>query len=138
MTQENLDLFRTGLAAWNDGDYETIVDMCHPDVEWTFSDRLPDATGQIRGKAAVRRFFESFTGDWSQISIRADRIADPGSDVIAEVGFLARGRDGIEVSMRFVHGWTVRDGQIVRFRGYRTFEEALEAANARDQPAGSL
>ena len=27
--------------------------MCHPGVEWTFSDRLPDATGQIRGRDAV-------------------------------------------------------------------------------------
>ena len=25
MSQENLDLFRAGLAAWNEGDYEAIV-----------------------------------------------------------------------------------------------------------------
>jgi ketosteroid isomerase-like protein len=101
--------------------------MCHPDVEWTFSDRLPDAIGEIRGKGAVRRFFETFTGDWSEISIRPERIADPGPHVVANVDFLARGRDGIEVSMRFVHVWTVREGQIVRFRGFGTFDEALEA-----------
>jgi hypothetical protein len=35
VSQENLDLFRQGIAAWNAGDYETIVEMCHPDVEWT-------------------------------------------------------------------------------------------------------
>ena len=127
MSQENLTLFRTGLAAWNEGDYDAIVDMCHPDVEWTFSDRLPDATGRIRGKAEVRRFFQNFTSDWSEISIRAERIADTSSDVVADVAFHALGRDGIEVSMHFVHVWTVRDGQIVRFRGFRSFEEALEA-----------
>jgi uncharacterized protein len=127
MSKENLDLFREGLAAWNEGDYEAIVDMCHPDVVWTFSDRLPDATGRIEGKDAVRSFFQTFTGDWSEISIRAERIADRGSDVVADVAFLAKGRDGIEVSMSFVHVWTVRDGQIVRFRGFGSFEEALEA-----------
>ncbi|MGH2713467.1 MAG: nuclear transport factor 2 family protein [Thermoleophilaceae bacterium] len=127
MSQENVELFRTGLAAWNEGDYEAIVEMCHPDVEWSFSDRLPDATGQIKGREAVRRFFETFTGDWSEISIRAERIADRGSEVVADVAFLARGRDGIEVSMSFVHVWTVRDGQFVRFRGFGSFEEALEA-----------
>lgn len=137
MSQENLQLFREGLAAWNEGDYEAIVDMCHPDVVWTFSDRLPDATGRIEGRDAVRRFFETFTGDWSEISIRADRVVDAGADVVSDVAFLARGRDGIEVSMRFVHVWTVRDGQIVRFRGFPTFDEALEAVGARDQPAGS-
>jgi ketosteroid isomerase-like protein len=127
MSQENLQLFRDGLAAWNAGNYEAIVDLCHPDVRWTFSDRLPDATGEIRGKDAVRRFFETFTSDWSEISIRADRLVDAGADVVSDVAFLARGRDGIEVSMRFVHVWTVHDGQIVRFRGFGSFEEALEA-----------
>ena len=109
------------------GDYEAIVDMCHPNVEWTFSDRPPDATGEIRGKASVRTFFEHFTGDWSEISIHPERIADPGPHVVEHVDFLARGRDGIEVSMQFVHVWTVREGQIVRFRGSGTFDEALEA-----------
>jgi uncharacterized protein len=132
MSQENLELFRRGLAAWNAGDYEAILEMCHPDVEWTFSDRLPDATGEIRGKASVRTFFETFTGDWSEISIRPERIADSGPHVVANVEFVARGRDGIEVSMRFVHVWTVREGQIVRFRGFGTFDEALEAVELRD------
>jgi ketosteroid isomerase-like protein len=91
MSQEEVDLFNAGLAAWNAGDYEAIVDLCHPDVEWTFSDRLPDATGHIRGKAEV----------WD-----------------------------IEVSMRFIHVWTVRDGQIVRFRGFSSFEEALGVVSA--------
>jgi ketosteroid isomerase-like protein len=135
MSQENLDLFQTGVAAWNRGDYEAIVELCHPDVEWRFSDRLPDAIGEIRGKAAVRSFFENFTQDWSEISLRIERLADPGSEVVAEVAFLARGRDGIEVSMTFVHVWTVRDGQIVRFRGFQTFDDALEAVSLQDQPA---
>lgn len=127
MSEENLELFRAGLAAWNAGDYEAIVDMCHPDVEWTFSDRLPDATGRIKGKEDVRRFFQTFTSDWSEISIHVERIADHGPNVVADVAFVAKGRDGIEVSMRFIHVWTVQDGQIVRFRGFGSFEEALEA-----------
>ena len=136
MSEENLELFRGGLAAWNEGDYEAIVTLCHPEVEWTFSDRLPDATGHIRGREEVRRFFQTFTGDWSEISIRADRVVDAGDHVVANVHFLARGRDGIEASMSFVHVWTVRDGRIVRFRGFQTFDEALEAVDAREQPAG--
>ena len=127
MSRDNVELFRDGVAAWNAGDYETIVEMCHPDVEWTFSDRLPDATGGIRGKDSVRNFFETFTGDWAEISIRPHRVVDSGPHVIANVEFVARGRDGIEVSMSFVHVWTVLEGQIVRFRGFKTFDEALEA-----------
>jgi uncharacterized protein len=135
MTQQNLELFHEGTAAWNRGDYEALVDMCHPDVEWSFSDRLPDATGQIRGKDAVRDFFERFTSDWAEISIRPERLVDVGDEVVALVEFVARGRDGVEATMRFVHVWTVRDGLIVRFRGFQSFDEALEAVGARANPA---
>ena len=96
MPQDNVELFRRGPAAWNEGDFGVIVEMCHPDVEWTFSDRLPDAT---------RRH------------------------VVADVRFVANGPDGIEVSMQFIHVWTTRNGQIVRFRGYPTLTEALEAVS---------
>ena len=129
MAGEILDLFQRGLAAWNEGDVEGIVAMCHPDVEWTFSDRLPDATGQIRGRDAVKDFLTRFTEDWSEISIFADRIIEAGDNVVAEVRFVARGRDGIEVSMQFVHVWTAREGQVVRFRGYPTLDQALEAVS---------
>jgi ketosteroid isomerase-like protein len=134
---QNVKLFRAGLAAWNEGDYEAIVELCHPDVEWTFSGRLPDATGNLQGKAAVRRFFETFTKDWSEISVSPDRVADQGSDVVADIVLLAKGRDGIEVAMRFGHVWTFREGELVRFRSFGTFEEALEAVGARDEAAGS-
>jgi ketosteroid isomerase-like protein len=56
MPQDNVELFRRGLAAWSEGDFGVIVEMCHSGVEWTFSDRLPDATGDIRGKQAVSDF----------------------------------------------------------------------------------
>jgi ketosteroid isomerase-like protein len=131
---ENVDLFHRGLAAWNEGNLEAIVEMCHPDVEWTFSDRLPDATGNIRGRAAVRDFFATFTEDWSEIRMTAEQIFDAGDDVVADVRFVAKGREGIEVSMRFAHVWTAQNGQVVRFRGYPTVDEALEAV--RLKPTG--
>lgn len=130
MSQQSVKLFRRGLAAWNQGDIPAIVEMCHPDVEWTFSDRLPDATGDIRGKQAVSDFLARFTEDWDEISMFADQVIDMGEDVVADVRFVAKGRDGIEVSMQFIHVWTTRDGQVVRFRGYPTLAEALEAVSS--------
>jgi ketosteroid isomerase-like protein len=129
MSRANLELFGRGLAAWNEGDVEGILALCHPDVEWTFSDRLPDAIGHIRGRAAVRDFLTRFTEDWSEISMFAERIVEADDHVVAEVRFVAQGRDGIEVSMEFVHVWTVREDQVVRFRGYPTFDEAIEAVS---------
>jgi ketosteroid isomerase-like protein len=49
--------------------------------------------------------------------------------VVADVRFVANGRDGIEVSMQFIPVWTTLNGQIVRFRGYPTLTEALEAVS---------
>ena len=49
--------------------------------------------------------------------------------MVAAVRLVAKGRDGIEVSMQFIPVWTTRNGQIVRFRGYATLAEALEAVS---------
>jgi ketosteroid isomerase-like protein len=49
--------------------------------------------------------------------------------VVADVRFVANGRDGIEVSMQFIPVWTTLNGQIVRFRGYPTLTAALEAVS---------
>ncbi len=128
MSRENVELLLAGLDAWNSGDFPAIIEMCDPDVVWTFSDRLPDATGAIHGKAAVARFFESFTEDWSEIEIRQQRSVDTQDVVVAEVEFRAKGRDGIEVTMNLAHVWTARDGKVISFRAYATFDEALAAA----------
>jgi ketosteroid isomerase-like protein len=34
--------------------------------------------------------------------------------------------------MRFAHVWTAQNGQIVRFRGYPTVDEALEAVRLQE------
>jgi ketosteroid isomerase-like protein len=82
-------------------------------------------SGPTCGEGLLTRFTE----DWSEISIVADRIIEAGDNVVAEVRFVAQGRDGIEVSMQFVHVWTAREGQVVRFRGYPTLDQALEAVS---------
>ena len=126
MSESNVELFRQGLAAWNAGDHRAVVDMCRPDVEWTFSDRLPDATGTIRGRAAVERFLERFVHDWTDIRISELRLAEGEDRVVAEVEFRAIGREGIEVTITFAHCWVAHEGQVTAFRAYASFDEALE------------
>lgn len=89
----------------------------------------PTRSGRSGDGAAVKDFLTRFTEDWSEISMFADRIIEAGDNVVAEVRFVAQGRDGIEVSMQFVHVWTAREGQVVRFRGYPTLDQALEAVS---------
>jgi len=125
VSRENLERFQVGLDAWNRRDFDAILDLCAPDVEWTFSNTFPDATGVIKGRDAVRKFLHRFADDWSEISIVPHQIVDPGDHVVADVQFVATGRDGIEVSMRFGHVWTERDGEIVGFRAYPSFDEAV-------------
>jgi ketosteroid isomerase-like protein len=121
----NMQAYERGIEGWNAGNIDAVVDQCAPDVEWRFSDRFPDATGTITGREAVREFLRRFRQDWSEISIVPHRVVEVGDNVVIDVEFRATGRDGIEVSIRFGHVWTGRDGVMTRFRAYETFDEAL-------------
>ena len=127
MSQENVELFHATNRAWNEGHFEAVVEMLDPDVEWTFSDRFPDAVGTIRSKDAVAKFLRSFSEPWAEIENRPSRVLETGDHVVTDTEFVGRSREGIEVRLRVGHVWTARNGRVVRFCAYPSFGEALAA-----------
>ena len=55
MSQENVELFRRSLDAFNRGDVEAWLATIHPDV--TFAPIRASVEGAYRGHAGIRRFF---------------------------------------------------------------------------------
>jgi ketosteroid isomerase-like protein len=53
--------------------------------------------------------------------------------VIAVVRTSGRGKgSGMAIDQTLTHLWTLRDGKAIRFDGYSTKQEALEAAGLRE------
>jgi ketosteroid isomerase-like protein len=131
MSQENVEIVRAAIDAYNRGDLDAALKDAAPDSEIDMS----RAVGVFRGVYSpnqMRRIWEGWREAWESDQFGADEFIDAGEHVVTPFTNHLRGRDGIEVTARGVWVWTIRDEAIVRVCLYQEREEALEAAGLRE------
>jgi uncharacterized protein len=106
-------------AASARGDLDGMLASFAPDVEWTEMAGFPYA-GTYRGADAIRQqVFERLGKDWDDYQAVPHELIDAGEHVITfgtySGTFVATGK---HMEARFVHHWTVRDEQVVRFEQF--------------------
>ena len=127
MAQENVEIVRAAIDAYNRGDVDAAFKDVIPDFEYDQT----RAVGIDRGIFNLEQFqnlLATFTDSWESFTIGADELIDAGENVVMPFTNVTRGRDGIEVQARGIWVWTIRDGLIVRACLYQERQEALEAA----------
>ncbi|MGH2982619.1 MAG: nuclear transport factor 2 family protein [Solirubrobacterales bacterium] len=129
-----------GFAAWNSGDCERFLANIHPEIVWKTAGLFPGLRSEYRGHDGMRKFWDEFQEPWEMLHIEAKRIVEPDdSSTLAQVGFDARGRDGIEVKRDFVNHMLIRDDLLYRYRGFADWETALAELGLEEsdlEPAG--
>jgi hypothetical protein len=118
MSQENLELLRCFIEAFNRGDLEAAIALADPPREFESVpsvDFPPDLADVQRGP-------------------EVHELIDAGRQVVVSATFRGRGKQsGAEASREGVWGvWAVRDGSLVRFQGFTDRDAALEAAGLRE------
>ena len=134
MSQENVQRVRRAVEAMNGGDFETALDLAHPDIEWQTLDAFPDA-GTYRGPEEVRSFFQTWLDTFKGFRLHLENCeALDEHRVLARLRVSGEGAgSGVEVeSPPFFQLIEYRDGLLLRARMFRTEDEALEAAGVRD------
>ena len=86
MSQENVELARLGYEAFNRGDFDALLDLCAPDIEWRDFATIDSDT--VTGKVAVRAYFETVMEAWEQIRLEPEEIIDLGEDRVVVVSHL--------------------------------------------------
>ena len=125
MSQENVEIVRVALEAYNRGDWVAMLKLGAPDCELDWSRSI----GPQRGVYRLNDFAQlNIGGSFESARTEPEEIIDAGDQVITPLIGYFRGRDGIEVTARFTYLWTVGDGAIMRVTLYQELEEALEAA----------
>jgi ketosteroid isomerase-like protein len=123
-----LRIIKDHYAASARGDLDGMVAPFAPDVEWTEMAGFPYA-GTYRGAEAIRRHvFGRLGKDWTGYQAVPEELVGAGEHVIAfgtySGTFTATGK---HMRARFVHHWTVRDGQVVRFEQFTDTHLVREA-----------
>ena len=136
MSEENVELARRAYEAWNRGDVDGVLALCHPELEYHASGIYPGLDAVYEGHEGFRKFERDFRATWESLSIDIERLEDHGEQVAVLGTFEARGRDGMSLRRPMANRVTIRDGLAVRIDAYGEWDQALEATG-QDASRGS-
>jgi ketosteroid isomerase-like protein len=127
MSQENVEIVRRSIEAWNGRDLARWFATFHPDAELDWSRSRAPFKGVYRGRDGIETFWEVFWSTFSDVQIEIHSLTQAGSEVVVSNTAHMQGREGIEVVARSALVNTVENGQITCLRLFQEEAEALEA-----------
>jgi uncharacterized protein len=130
VAETELDTIRASYGALNQGDVQGALDALHRDAVWRESPELPGAD-EFVGRAAIEEFLEGFLEQWDVFHQRVESTLRRGDRVLVNIQMTAVGREsGAEVSARYVHVWTLRDGRGAEVDAFYDAEKAVREFEA--------
>jgi ketosteroid isomerase-like protein len=115
---EGRQVVEQAYEAFGRGDIPAVLGVLAEDVEWSVPEVVPHG-GRFRGRDDVGRFFQGIGEKWEPgFSVDAQEWLE-GGDEVSTIG-RAEGtlQGGGPAGYGFVHVFTVRGGEVVRFREY--------------------
>ena len=131
MSQENIEIVRQGIAAYNRRDFEALRELNASDIELDWSDSRGPEAGVYQGVEEVFGFYRDFLAAWEMVRIEPDEFIESEDSLVVPNTAHLRGRDGIETVARSALVFELRDGRIARIRLFQETRDALEAVGLR-------
>jgi ketosteroid isomerase-like protein len=132
MSQENVEIARAAIDAWNRGDREAWLALWDEEAEF-YPLRAQLEGESYRGHDGLERFFGELAEDFEDVRVEIDEARDGGEQVVGIGRFRARGRvSGVDINVPLGIFARVRQGKIVYARFFSEPAEALEAAGLRE------
>jgi ketosteroid isomerase-like protein len=132
MSQENMEIVRSHVEAWNRRDKAAYVASFRSDAEIDWSRARALFRGVYRGREQQKAFWDEFWSTFEDSQLEIHNLTEAGSEVVVWNTAHMWGRDGIEVTARSALVFSVENGEITRLRLFREQAEALEAAGLRE------
>jgi ketosteroid isomerase-like protein len=112
------------------------VEFCAPDVEFDFTRSRGPNSGMYYGRRAVQRNWEEVIGMWAEWVVEPHDFVDLDDDgLLFSIRGRMVGRDGIELTVRAAHTWTIRNGLLTHATFFQSREDALHAAGLSESGA---
>jgi ketosteroid isomerase-like protein len=128
MSEENVEIVRHVLEAFNSEDIEPMLAFAHTDLEVEIPPEVSAEPDTYHGHDGMRRYFASFWDAMEEIQFEAERLWDAGNAVVVALRLTARGRQtAIPVEQRSAGVWEICDGKVIGVRAYASTADALAA-----------
>jgi len=134
VSRENVDVVRVAFDAIGRRDIGGLLTIYDARIEFLPLTGTRVESGGYAGHAGVRDYFEETAEVWEEMRPYAQALRSVGEHVVVIGGCAVRGRgSGAECDDPMAWVITVRNGKIIRHRGYPTGEEALESVGLLDE-----
>lgn len=128
MSERNAEIARLSFEAICRADLDALLELYDPEVEFLPLTGTRVESGGYIGHQGVRDYFAEAAEIWELMQPHADDVRTVGDHVLVLGGCAVRGRgSGARSDNPMAWVLTLRDGKVVRHRGYTTREEALDA-----------
>jgi ketosteroid isomerase-like protein len=132
MSQENVEIVRRSIDAFNAGGLAAAAEFAHPDLVF---EEPPTQPGSItaHGVENARKTLSAFDDTWEEHRTEVEELRDlGGDDVLTLTVEHLRGRDGVAFSQPCGSICTLAEGKIIRLRPFWDRSDALDAAGLQE------
>lgn len=129
MPNQNAEVVRRSIEAWNRSDWDTLESQFWPDIEMIAPKEWPEAEDAY-GWPAYRRQIERLKDSWVEESVELISLEEVSTDLfLAQNRWRVRGdASGIELDMETWMIWRFRGDRAARVEYYLDRDEAVNAA----------
>ncbi|MEK6326115.1 MAG: nuclear transport factor 2 family protein [Actinomycetota bacterium] len=130
MSQQNVEIVRRSIEAWNRRDWDRAAKLLDPAVELHGTIGGLEEDVVVRGPDGIRQRFEIEDNEiWDEHRFEPQEFIDAGDQVVVFQREYQRGKSsGVELVVDTASVLDLRDGRIVRMQGFMDRAEALKAA----------
>jgi ketosteroid isomerase-like protein len=129
MSQENVEIVRKGVEAWNQHDFDLWLSLAAPEIEWMPAGPAAVERAVYRGYDEVTKGFAAVWETWEEFRFKESEVQDLGESVLWLGRVRAKGTARhIELDQEFAFHSVLRDGKVTTLRTFLAWQDAREAA----------
>jgi ketosteroid isomerase-like protein len=129
MSQENVEIVRGVIEAFNRRDVDAIFECVNSDIEWFPAVPVSFGGGALRGREGIEAYLRDVSDTWEAYRVVGQDFRDLGEDRVLVLSRV-EGRGAVSggmVDAAMGQIFDFRDGQISRVRTYLDHGQALKA-----------
>lgn len=130
-SQENVELFKRALEAFNRRDFDAVLEQLDPEAEWHpgVAASLGGEATTFRGHEEVRKGLQDLVDAFEDLHLEVAETRDLGDRVLAMGRLRAHGTEsGVEIESPWAYLVEYQRGKAIWVRAFLDPKEALEVA----------
>ena len=132
MSQENVELVRDTIEAWNAGDMDALGDVYDPNIVVRYADGWPEGSTPNFGREVVVRQWQQQREPFDSDTLEEIEVIDLGDRVVMRQMWRAVGR-GPDLNIEVTTVSTLRKGKMILLEFFWDHAQALEAVGLSEQ-----